>query len=230
MIPPLSEDARIMDIGCGPGQQTLHLSKLCQARIYAVDNHQPYLIKLLKNIRKRNLTDRIFLLNQDMHNLPFSPDSFDLVWSEGAIYIMGFSAGLTSWRKLLKPGGFLAVSELSWIDKNPPSQLVQYWKKAYPDMKSIDENLNCIRNCGFNLIGHFILPEKAWWDDYYQPMERKIQSLIRKYSSENQLKEILHAELEEIDMYRNFSRYYGYVFYVMQKDTPELKPYRYIFL
>ena len=55
----------------------------------------------------------------DMRQLDFEPASFDLIWCEGAAYIMGVEAALRAWRPLLKPGGRLALSEAAWLRPEP---------------------------------------------------------------------------------------------------------------
>ena len=57
-----------------------------------------------------------------MADLPFADASFDLLWSEAAAYSMGFFAALAAWRRLLVDGGRLAVSELVWLDRDPPAE------------------------------------------------------------------------------------------------------------
>ena len=42
-LPPLPQDAKILDIGCGSGTQTRDLAALTSGTITAVDNHQPFL-------------------------------------------------------------------------------------------------------------------------------------------------------------------------------------------
>lgn len=42
----LPETPRILDIGCGPGKQTLDLAEISSAEIYAIDNHDDYLNRL----------------------------------------------------------------------------------------------------------------------------------------------------------------------------------------
>ena len=53
-----------------------------------------------------------------MDDLPFEREEFDIVWSEGAVYNMGFRKGVNYWKDFIKDGGILAVTELSWITEN----------------------------------------------------------------------------------------------------------------
>ncbi|MFP4120539.1 MAG: class I SAM-dependent methyltransferase [Coleofasciculus sp.] len=116
-VPP---QPKILDIGCGPGMQTIELAKLTDGQITAVDTHQPFLDELQRRALAEGVSDNINPVNQSMLSLDFVPHIFDILWSEGAIYIMGFETGLKSWRTLLKTGGYLVVSELCWLQQNPP--------------------------------------------------------------------------------------------------------------
>ncbi len=216
-VPKLPQNPRILDIGCGPGMQTLTLAKLTGGQVIAVDNHQPYLDVLQQRAESESLSNHIETHNCSMFSLDFEHDSFDLIWSEGAIYIIGFQEGLRSWHSFLKPGGILAVTELSWLVKNPPNEPLQFWNQEYPNMKNIEENISIIQDSGYNYIHSFTLPESAWWDNYYLPLQERISLLQAKYQDDAEAQGILQLEQREIELYRNYSHCYGYVFYIMQK-------------
>ncbi|WP_448563145.1 class I SAM-dependent methyltransferase [Trichothermofontia sp.] len=110
-LPPLSQP-QILDIGCGPGEQTLTLARLTDGQIMAIDTHQPYLDRLQAEANSRGWGDRIHCRQASMFDLSFVETPVDLIWSEGAIYLIGFTEGLQQWRSVLKPGGYLVVSEL----------------------------------------------------------------------------------------------------------------------
>lgn len=98
LIPPLSPADRILDIGCGTGAQTMELARNSPASIVAVDFHPPYIEELKRRAAQSGIDARVRPCVGDMTHLDFPPHEFDLVWSEGAIYIMGFDAGLVAWR------------------------------------------------------------------------------------------------------------------------------------
>ncbi|NCC34652.1 MAG: class I SAM-dependent methyltransferase [Chloroflexia bacterium] len=120
MLPDLPPNARILDVGCGPGAQTLALAKATQGHITAVDTYQPFLDELACRAAIAGVGEQITPVQASMLELPFE-EPFDLIWSEGAIYIMGFAEGLTAWRRHLKPGGSIVVSDLSWLQPDPPA-------------------------------------------------------------------------------------------------------------
>jgi len=212
----LPDKSRILDIGCGPGKQTLDLARISSAEVYAIDNHEIYINKLKQIVREKNLGNRILPFVADMSSLDFEEGYFDIIWAEGSIYIIGFERGLRLWKPLLKPRGYLAATEISWLKNNPPPEVRQFWENGYPAMKTTEGNLAIIRKAGYELIEHFTLPESAWWD-YYHPIEEKITQMKTKYKHDPTALKVLEGEKQEIELYQKYSEYYGYVFYVMQK-------------
>jgi len=218
-LPRLSEGARVLDVGCGPGAQTLALARAFpQTLIVAVDRHAPFLKDLTRRTRSSEAFSRIASLQGDMRALPFSDNRFDLIWSEGAIYIVGFDAGLRSWRPLLKTHGCVAVSEISWLTEAPPNAPAQFWSRNYPAMATIASNCAMAQAAGYEILQHFTIPERDWWTDYYDPLEMKIRVLQLKYADSPDALAFLDEEQREIDLFRQHSSCYGYVFYLLKNE------------
>jgi ubiquinone/menaquinone biosynthesis C-methylase UbiE len=217
LIGGLPHSPKIMDIGCGPGRQTITLAEQTEGQIFAVDTHQPFLDELLRRAASHGVGHRVTVINRSMTALDFAGASFDLIWSEGAIYIMGFQKGLKEWRRFLKPGGFVAVTELTWLTDNPPVEARNFWAISYPDMKTRDENMALAEAAGYITIANFTLPDSAWWDGYYGPLSDRVASLREKYSGRPEIIALLNEELAEIDLFKNYSDAYGYVFYILRR-------------
>ncbi len=211
----------ILDIGSGPGMQTIALARLTGGHVIATDTHQPFLDVLTRRARDADLSGRIETHKMSMFALDFKERSFDLIWSEGAVYIIGFDQGLKAWRPYLKPRAFLVISEISWLKQRPPKEVADFWKAEYPGMRMQEDNLQKARNAGYRIIGSFSVPESAWWENYYSPMERQIVTLLEKYKGDKEAQAALDDALLEIEMYRKYSEWYGYVFYVMQVEEDQ---------
>ncbi len=216
----LSPNPRILDVGCGPGMQTVELAKLSYGHIDAVDFYQPFLDQLIESAKKADVSDRVHAIKGDMFHLDYEKQSFDVIWCEGAIFVIGFERGLREWRSLLKIDGYLVVSELSWLTSNRPEEIQSYMKEMYPDSKTVDENIEIAQKCGYQVLGSFVIPKESWLDNYYLPIEAKLPSLKAKHSGDQEAMTYLASEEKEIAMFRKYSDYYGYVFFVLQKLSP----------
>lgn len=217
MLSELPEVMRIVDIGCGPGMQTMELAKKIKGSILALDFHEPFLEQLVETAKSNGVAEVITVSKGDMFNLNLSEDAYDLIWSEGAIYIIGFERGINEWKKHLKTGSYLVASELSWLKLDVSEEAKTFWEDGYPSMKTISQNIAAIEDAGYTPIGHFILEEAGWWEHYYTPLEKRVKMVREKYSDDIDAQNLLDMTEKEIQMYRDHSSEYGYVFYLMQK-------------
>lgn len=208
---------RILDLGCGTGPQTIALARVLDGRILAVDNHAPYLAELRRRAQAAGVADRIETRLADMRALRLPPGSFDLVWSEGALYVLDFTQGLEICRDLLAPGGLMGVTELCWLRTDPPVECRAQLEREYPAITDVAANLAAIEECGFEIAGHFTLPESSWTENYYAPLQERLRYLRQEYGHEPRKLAMIDGVQEEIDLYRKCSRWYGYEFFMMRR-------------
>ncbi len=207
----------IADLGCGVGGQTLHLADLTAGSIVAVDSHAPSIERLRATLVARGLSRRVRALVGDMAHLDLAPESCDLVWSEGALYNLGIGNALCVCRGLLRPGGFLAFTDAVWRKEDPPPEVKASFESDYPTMGTASDVVTAIQRGGFELLGRFTLPDEAWWDDFYAPMERRIMALRRKYANDAEALAVLGQLAREPAMHRNHSDCYAYEFFVARR-------------
>ncbi len=214
---PMPPRPRILDVGCGPGAQTIELARATGGSIAAVDIRQRFLDELTERAGAAGVLPQVTTVNTSMFDMDFADASFDLIWSEGAIYIAGFAAGLGAWRRFLKPGGWIAVSELTWLVPDPPAEAAAFWARSYPGMGTIERNCRIVAETGYVDCDGFVLPVDDWWNNYYGPAERRVAELREKYAGDREVLATLDQAQREHDLFRVYSDAYGYVFYVMRK-------------
>lgn len=217
MVGSLPARPNVLDIGCGTGGQTLELARLTGGRIVALDVFDWALDRLSEQAATQGLADRITNTKQSMMEMDFPDETFDLIWSEGALYIMGFENALRSCVGLLKPGGFLAATEVCWLKPDPPAELREFWQQCYPDMKSVAGNLEIVRSCGYHLTGHFTLPVSAWWDEYYTPMRTLLPILREEYAGWPDALALIAENEAEMALHHKYSAWYGYEFFICRR-------------
>lgn len=211
----VGDDFRVLDIGCGNGAQTLRLAAELGGRVTAVDNHQPYLDELARRAEAQGLADKIETRCADMSGLDMGSETFDLVWAEGSAFVMGIPEALRAWRSFLKPGGALGFTELTWLADGAPDACREFFATEYPQMTDEASHLETIKGCGYELVGRFTLPESSWWETFYGPLAERLAG-FKAAGDDEEAQAMVDMIRSEVDVYRSFSRWYGYVFFLMR--------------
>ncbi len=196
-LPPLKEP-RILDLGCGTGLPTIELLRLCDGSITAVDIDEPALNRLRIKTEQMGLSSRIQIINATIESFDTTQESFDLIWSEGSVFVLGFEESIKRWNRYLKPGGFLVIH-----DENSEKK----------------RKLDLSEKYGFTIIQEFDLTEDVWWRDYYAPLETLINSLITRTAEDSEFRKKLKKEQDEVQLARCRSIIISSFFVILQK-TP----------
>ena len=194
---PQMDKPRILDIGCGSGIPTLELARLSNGEVIGIDVDQPALDKFTKKIKEAGLTDGVQAVNCSMFDMDFADASFDIIWSEGSIYAIGFERGLREWRRFLKPGGYIVVHD---------------------EQGNVKEKLEQIYNCGYELLGYFILSKETWWTEYFAPLEKLIAESRTRYTDNPKILEELHQAQGELDMFKKNPERNSSVCFVIKRN------------
>ena len=208
--------ATVLDLGCGPGAQTIALaSSLPDAHITALDVLPSMVDEAQRRFAAQNLGHRVTAVLGDMAAPPVSAASQDLIWCEGAIYNLGVTDALRAWKRLLKPGGAVAFTEPVWLVDSPPAEVREWWEAEYPAITQAAGVERQIEAAGFRTITSFVLPASAWWDEYYEPMQHRIATLKARLPDDPVAAEVTAAAEVEIDKFERFSDCYSYAFFIV---------------
>ncbi len=216
-IDNLTQESRIADIGCGTGGQTMTLAKHAQGKITALDVFSDFIKIFNRKVKRSGLEHRVNGIVGSMDNLPFRTEELDLIWSEGAIYNIGFERGLNEWRKYLKPGGYIAVSESSWFTDERPKEINNFWMNAYPEIDTIPNQVSKIYKAGYLPVATFILPEACWTQHYFAPKAVAEEIFLKKYSGNKTAEGFVASQRDEAELYRKYKEFYGYTFFIAKK-------------
>jgi len=195
MLPKLDKPY-ILDVGCGSGVPTMELARLSNGEIIALDVNQALLDLLTRKIEDAGLSDRVKAVNCSIFNMEFPDESFDIIWTEGSIYVIGFKRGLQEWKRFLKPNGFMVIHD---------------------EQGNVIHKLEQISSCGYELLGYFILSEDTWWAEYFAPLEKLIGESQIKYSGDPKALKEIHDAKRELDMFKKNPERNRSVFFVIKK-------------
>jgi ubiquinone/menaquinone biosynthesis C-methylase UbiE len=196
MLPTLDKP-RILDVGCGSGVPTMELARLSNGIIVGFDINQSLLNLFVKKIMKLGVSDRVKAIKCSIFDMEFPDESFDIIWAEGSISVIGFKKGLQEWKRFLKPNGFIVVHD---------------------EKGNIEEKLKQISSCGYELLDYFILNEDTWWAEYFAPLEKLVCETRTKYADDPKVLEQLHNAQQEIDMFKKNPKLNSSAFFIMQKN------------
>lgn len=193
---PKRDNPKILDIGCGTGIPTIELAKISGGDIVAIDIDQDALDVLSKRVASLGLTDRIQVLNRSLLDIRFSIERFDIIWAEGVIQFIGFEKALQKWYELLKINGNLVLHD---------------------DLGGMENKLEIIPKCGYELIKYIKLPDNAWWIDYYEPLEKRIKELGDEYQNDPTFLKTVKRFQNEIDNYKANPELFRSIFYILKE-------------
>jgi SAM-dependent methyltransferase len=208
---------QIADIGCGTGSATLPLLQLTSAHVTAVDFLPGFLEKLKENVQVAGMSDRLTTVEADMADPPFTDEQFDVIWSEGAIYNIGFEKGVKRWKRFLKPGGVLVASEITWTQADVPEELKAHWKQEYPEVDVASNKIAMLEHHGYSPIGYFTLTPDCWLENYYEPIQDNLDAFLERNGNSQQAVEIAEAEKQEYELYKKYQDFFSYGVYIARK-------------
>jgi trans-aconitate methyltransferase len=206
----------VVDAGCGTGHQTLALARELGNLVHAVDSHAPFLSDLLRRAEEAGFSDLVRAHCMDMKDIPQSFQGIDLLWSEGAAYNIGFANALATWAPALTPGGYMVVSELSWLNGQAPEAVRDFFRSGYPDMQSVTHNAAVAGRAGYKVLATHTLPRQAWVDGYYEILAPRAKALLDHPAAA--VRVFAAATVREIEVFQGSGDSYGYVFYALQED------------
>lgn len=218
---------RIADMGCGTGGQSMTLARKPSSRITAFDIFPGMIETLNRRVIERGLQERVRGVVASMDNIPSEEipsgnladcqRGFDIIWSEGSIYHIGFENGLKLWREYLRDGGYVAVSEMVWLTQERPPEFEKYLSDNVPEISLPSVKMGLIESAGYTPVASFLLPWSCWSETYLRPMETFFDKFLDSQNHSDGAVEFVKRQREEIFMFEKYREYFGYIFFIARK-------------
>lgn len=213
----LTDESQIADLGCGSGGQTVVLAQHAPGKITGIDIFPTFIDLFNSNAAKHQLEERMQGVVGSMDDLHFHDESLDLIWSEGAIYNIGYERGLNEWKKFLKTGGYVVVSEASWFTDQRPDEIEAFWMDAYPEIDTIPNKVAQMQRAGYVPVATFVLPDNCWTTHFYAPQVEAQKVFLQQRAGNKTAEDFIANQRHEEQLYNKYKSYYGYVFYIGKK-------------
>jgi len=186
----------ILDIGCGSGVQTIELANISGGHVTGLDIDETALNLLRTKIQRMGLKDRVTIIKNSIQTMDFPESSFDIIWAEGCLFVIGFENSIKNWRRFLKQNGFLVIHD---------------------ELKDKTKKLNSLPKYGYLLIAQFELLDNLWWHEYFIPLERLIHKFRIKYPNDAMLNKELNKDQIEIKKCKSNTALTSSFFVIIQK-------------
>ncbi len=193
---PKIKNPYILDVGCGSGVPTIELAKISNGHVTGIDIDESLLEILQKKIKDEGLNNHVNLINKSITAIDFSKESFDIIWTEGAAFVIGFENSIKNWRKYIKPNGFLVLHD---------------------DIKDKTKKLRLIDKYGYMLTAQFDLPFEIWWNEYYAQLEKLVLKYWNKFQNDSELKKEIESDQNQVNMCKSTPKVISSFYVIIQK-------------
>ena len=105
----------IVDLGCAKAEILIRMADLCQVKAYGADVSELYLREAQEAISQRVPAADISLIQQDVANYAYEPDSFDAVMcvNSSELY-QTYDKAIMEIAKYARPGGMVLMGDYYW--------------------------------------------------------------------------------------------------------------------
>lgn len=210
-----------VDIGCGSGAQSAVLAELPLTRIVLTDIHIPFVQSAVKSVRAINPVCSASGVAADMSRPAIREGSIDILLCEGAAYNLGFGRFLETWKPMLRPGGWMLLSDAVWSTDTPPAEARAFWESEYPGIGTVDSFRARAEALGFAVRECVLLPGEAW-AEFYRHVGHRLNEVEAELSLTDDGRALRDSVDNEIRICREFGWSYSYAYFLLQ--VPETTP------
>lgn len=150
----LQGDEVFLDAGCGDGHVSFLAQELLdkEAIIYALDNYQPSIEDMQKDVEVRGITNILPILGDITSNIPLDNDSVNVALLINVFhhFLENTDEAITELKRVTKPGGRIAVMDYKKMDtgygpplnyKRSPEEVEKMFQKQGLEMVQLDNEV-----------------------------------------------------------------------------------------
>jgi arsenite methyltransferase len=120
----LSKNHHLLDVACGPGTSALMLAQVYKCRVTGVDVDGKAIRAARQQARRYRLHGLVNFVEADAARLPFASSTLDAGLCECAFNLLeNRQAALLEMGRVLRPGGYLALTDVTFRPNKLPDPL-----------------------------------------------------------------------------------------------------------
>ena len=221
LLPKLTPDKTLLDVGCGPGTVTIDLARvLSSGHVTGIDISDD-VIEIARDSLAESDVHNVNFQVDNVYGLSFADNSFDVVYAHQVLqHLSKPVAALVDMRRVLRDGGLLAVrdSDYGGFTWSPDDSRLDRWMEIYQELTKlnhVDANAgrhlhSWVRSAGFTSLEvmtsnwtYYRPEERVWWGqlwaDRIRLSEYARQALEYELTTEAELQKIAEAFLNWAD-------------------------------
>jgi SAM-dependent methyltransferase len=206
----LERQSRVLAATSNSPEAAALLAEEFGCRVTAFD-FEPQRLSLARDIAvRRGVADLITFDLVDPESADYPDAFFDLFSAEGgALTYLGRKESLAFARRILRPGGYLAFSDLVYTADEVPAAVRAAFEGDDEEIPRDGSYLALLSAEGFGVIAKELL-DRAGWDRYYEAMRQRIAEGFGAFAKES----FRRAMADEISAYydRGGKEAVGYLF------------------
>jgi SAM-dependent methyltransferase len=122
----------VLDVGCGVGATPRFLARALGCRVVAIDLLEMMIAQARE--RTKEVKDNVRLAVADARRLPFEDGLFDAVIMESLnVFFEDKTAAMREYVRVTKPGGYIGMTEMTWLSTPTPEKAAYYKRTVYAD-------------------------------------------------------------------------------------------------
>jgi SAM-dependent methyltransferase len=142
----IREGTYVLDVGCGVGATPCYLARTYNCRVMGVDLLEKMVEQSRARARSLGVEDLVEFKVADARDLPFDDDHFDAVIAESVnAFFEDKLQAIQEYVRVTRPGGYVGITEMTWLRTPPPEVVAYYMKTVYADALEADGWRNLLR-------------------------------------------------------------------------------------
>jgi len=119
----INKDKKVLDVGAGKGFTPCHLAEKYGCEVVGIDHSEKMIEVARERAKKKGLEDKVSFRKEDVHNLPFDNESFDIVIAECTTTMFDMEVAFPEMFRVLRHGGAIGDLEMTWR-KEPTEKIL----------------------------------------------------------------------------------------------------------